>query len=288
MNRLTILGDIAGRVSIRTVGSPRVTGASVVIASTDEETVRAVLGPSTPKWRDCTTTDAARVVDLLLRHGIAVGAMSVNKDTDHWRAFAEDSQVLQDAIVNQSRSAAGWAKPSVVLSFILLSGSAAIATGLALRRTAGRRVSGADGLDPIERYLIFDTEVSGAESVEVFKAFWEPNRAPRSRLAQLGVRMTHADVQLLSEQDEPLLLLADYAAGLIHSTLLPDPGKLPMPVPHQEAKTLTRKLHDAGLLEVDNTNFDKSYDEIFGEVMSHARELKDAKSARGQSVKPKP
>ena len=107
--------------------------------------------------------------------------------------------------------------------------------------------------------------------MEVFKAFWDIDRVPRSRLAQFGIRMTHADVQLLPEEDEPLLLLADFAAGLLHSTLLPDPGRIPMPMSHDAAKKLTRRLHEAGLLAVDSSNFNNSYDEIFGEVMDHAR-----------------
>lgn len=176
-----------------------------------------------------------------------------------------------DAIVGQSRKKAGWAKPSVLLSYLLLGGSAAIATGQALRRNETRRIVGLDGLEQVERRLIFDTDISGPENVEVFKAFWDIDRVPRSRLAQLGIRMTHAEVQLLPEEEEPLLLLADFAAGLLHSTLLPEPGRIPMPVPHDAAKELTHRLHEAGLLALDCSNFDNSYDEIFGEVMDHAR-----------------
>ena len=272
MNRLTILGDIAGRVSVSSTGNPRVTAASVVVSTADEGSIRTALGTTTPKWGRCSLSDASRVIALLHSRSVAVGVMSINKDTDSWRKFAEDAKVLQDAIVRQSKQPAGWVKPSNLLAFLLLGGSAAMATGHALRVDPSMRIVGEDGLQLIHRRLVFDSDISGSENVDVFKSFWEKKSIPRSRLAELGVRMAHVDVSVSTEQEEPLLLLADYAAGIAHSMLLPEPGRLPLPVPHEQAKTLARELHRAGKLVVDNRNFENSYDEIFGSVMAYARE----------------
>lgn len=270
MNRLTALVDIAGRVSKDTFRAPRVTAAAVLIATADEETLRKELGSAYPKWGQCTYADAERIIDLLQRYSIAVGVMSIDKDTDAWRSFAKDAEILQKAILRESRKVAGWAKPSVFLTYILLASATAIATGHGVRIDRTPSTLGTDGLRSIERKLIFDSEVSGKENVEVFRSFLE-REAPEMMFAKLGVRLPVPTVDISNEQDEPLLLLADYAAGISHSLLLPNPGVIRMPLPHIEATRLAAKLHTTGQLVITSTAFSHSYDEIYGEVMRLAR-----------------
>lgn len=77
---------------------------------------------------------------------------------------------------------------------------------------------------------------------------------------------------MLTEQQEPLLLLADYAAGIAHSALLPIPGRLPLPVNYEQSNHLLGHLRETGKLVVESADFDVSYSEIFGSIMDSARE----------------
>lgn len=272
MNRLTVLVDIAGRVSLDTQGNPRVTAAAVAIATSALTIVRAALPPRLPKWKNCTASDAERVVELLSAHSVAVGVISINKETDSWRQFAVDADALQAAIVAQSKRVAGWAKPANLLVFQLIIRACAIATGHGIRVGRMRRIVNMNGFELIECAVICDTDISGEENLEVFGSFWDKRHAPKSRLAKLGVCLVHDEVQVLTEQEEPLLLLADYAAGIAHSALLPTPGRLPLPVNCEQSNDLLSHLRETDKLVVESDDFDVSYSEIFGTIMERARE----------------
>lgn len=272
MNRLTILVDIAGRVALDTRGSARVTAAAVAVATSDAPAVRAALPASLPKWRDCAASDAERGVELLAAHSVSVGVISINKDTDAWRQFAADAEVLQAAILAESRRPAGWAKPANLLTFQLVGSACAIATGHGIRVGPKERIVDMRGLQLIECAVICDSDISGEENLEVFRSFWDKRHAPKSRLAKLGVSLAYEEARVLTEQEEPLLLLADYAAGIAHASLLPAPGRLPLPLDYAQSNVLLGHLRETGKLVMESVNFDASYSEIFGNVMEQARE----------------
>lgn len=120
-----------------------------------------------------------------------------------------------------------------------------------------------------------DSEVEGQENLEVFESFWDMQRIPKTRLAKAGFQMISNDVRVTTEQAEPALLLADYAAGLGLAAVTDNPGTLPLPLAQLEASKLLQKLHSANKLVKLEENFEHSYDEIFRDVMEKARELAD-------------
>lgn len=268
MNRFTFLIDIAGRVSLGAEGNPRVTAAAVVISTASIDRVRNQLPKPLPKWKGCTAQDARSVVNLLLQEAIAIGVFSINRDTVAWRQFWEDAKPLQNAIVAQDNSPAGFVKPANVMVFQMIGGAAAVGGGHALRVSSKTRIQDHRGLDLIERNIICDSEINGAENLAVFAHLWERQDGWQPRLESAGIRMTTAQVRVTTEEDEPLLLLADYAAGLAHTTLLPEPGRLPLPLSLVEATDLLNEIDDAGKLAVHSGNFDLKYRDIFGDAMS--------------------
>jgi len=69
------------------------------------------------------------------------------------------------------------------------------------------------------------------------------------------------------------LLLADYLAGIAHSALTPEPGRLPFPVAHEPAKALFERLSAAGKLEMLDGPFRWDYRQFFGDdLMTAVRE----------------
>jgi hypothetical protein len=217
----------------------------------------------------CTLSDAETVVDLLASRAVSVGIFSVNKDTVAWRQFAEDEKTLQRAFVAQATPLAGWAKASNLLTFYLLSGACAIAIGHGLTN-APPGIVDINGLQMIDCSVVCDSDISGKENIEVFQSFWDQRHAPISRLATLGFKVTNEAARVATEQEEPLLLLPDYAAGIAHASLLPSPGRLSLPLTHGQANELIAHLKQIGKITIENTEFDISYDEIFGPIMEQA------------------
>ena len=275
MNRLTVLADIASRTMLSTLGSPRTVAGAVTIDTGRMSGIRkevAVL----PKWATCTADDAALAVDLLVSQAVAVSVACFNRKTDSWKKFVADSEVLHEAIILTSKKVAGWAKPANLLKFILLGYACAAATGHALGSDRRPRIVGASGRKLIDCNTVCDEEVEGAENREVFESFWSMQRIPTSRLAKAGFEFVSNEVMLTTEQLEPGLLLADYAAGLGLASLTLDPGRLRLPLDRVTAQGLLARLTMAGKLVVVEEDFAFSYDEIFKDVMDRARELADA------------
>ena len=267
MNRFTFLTDIAGRLARDVAGSPRVTAAAVAFGSGQLDAVARQLPRPLPKWKDCRLQDAEAVVSLLGEETIAVGIFSINKDTAAWHQFWEDARPLRAAIVAQDRRPAGFVKPANVLAFLLISGACAVATGHALRIGSKHRILDYRGRDLIERTVICDSDIDGDENLEVFRSLWERHDGSQPRLESMGIRIATREVRVTTEQQEPLLLLADYAAGISHAALLPDPGRIPLPLSVDDAKKLLGALNDRGKIAVQTCNFEFTYKEVFGHVM---------------------
>jgi hypothetical protein len=271
MNRFTFLTDIAGRVTLDVTGSPLVTAAAVVLPSVNLAKISAQLPADLPKWKSCSYKDAEAVINLLISNS-AVGIFSINKDTKAWGKFWEDEKSLQSAIVLQDRRPAGFIKPANLLAFSLIGGACAIAMGHSLRIGPKDRIMDSHGRNLIERTIICDSDIGGEENVQVFKNLWDRQDGSSPRLEQAGFRVMTREVRVETEQQEPLLLLADYAAGIAHAALLSSPGRIRLPLPTDEAKKLLDSLNEAGKLALHVSDFNFTYKQIFGSLIDLAQQ----------------
>lgn len=122
----------------------------------------------------------------------------------------------------------------------------------------------------IERTIVCDSDVQGDENVSVFKDSWARSDEHHPRMEEAGFRLITREVIVTTEQQEPLLLLADFAAGIAHSALIENPGRLPLPVPHEQSKRLLRALNESGKLVLTSKPFALEYGEIFGDALAEA------------------
>mgnify|MGYP001574684316 CR=1 FL=1 len=242
------------------------TAAAVAIAAEEVPALREH-ARRLPKWRDCTLIDAEVVVQLLRRSAASVAVASMTKDPQQWPQFWDAAKPLHDAIVAQDRERAGFIQPANVALFALLVHVYGMAIGHAIRVSRGSRILDYRGLELVERTIVCDTDLQGDENISVFKSFWERSDRHQPRMAEAGFRFVTSDIIVTTEQEEPLLILADYAAGVAHSALIENPGRLRLPVPHQESKTLLERLQDSGKLVVLDKPFDVEYPEVFGETL---------------------
>lgn len=211
-------------------------------------------------------------MDLLRRHSVAVSASTVNRATPAWTKALQDEKVLQSAILKESRKPAGWAKLPVLLVYELLGRATYRGLSHFLCEQQGQRIVDQNGLSFVECNVVCDQEVSGEENIEVFKSFWDTPQIPVKSFESFGFKVTHPNVLLESDDSEPLLRLADIAAGLIHSAHISNSGLVSMPIAHNTAKRLLMPLLSSNLLSVDAFDYDASYDQIFGHVMQAARD----------------
>jgi hypothetical protein len=268
VSRYTILADVAGRRSLATAGSDRMTAAAVAIETSNTESVRSRVR-QLPKWRDCTPDEAEAALQLLA-HSASVAVVSTTKDVERWPEFWDAAKPLHEAIVAQDGRPAGFIKPSNVALFALLAHAYGIALGHAVRVSRGTRILDYRGLELVERTIVCDTDIQGEENLSAFESFFQKSDQHQPRMAELGFRFETRDVIVTTEEDEPLLLLADYAAGIAHSAHIANPGKLPLPIPHDDAKVLLQRLDKSGKLVVLAKPFDVEYAEIFGDALNAA------------------
>jgi hypothetical protein len=272
VNRYTIFADIAGRVAQDTSGSDRMTAAAMAIETQGVAALRGAPAGNLPKWRDCTLKDVEAVVELLIRKAAAVSAVTVYKDTDAWRKFWSDAEPLQKAIVVQDRRVAGFVKPANVVIYWLFGHAFALATAHAVKIGPKTRIVDYRGREAIERTIVCDSDVKGEENIEVFKSMWERHDGSQPRMEQLGFRFYTRDVLVTTEQDEPLLLYADYLAGLVHAAYITDRGRIPLPLSPDDAKRLLDRLSGSGKLAFHSSEFDLIYEDVFGEAYRRATE----------------
>lgn len=257
-----------------TTGSPKTVGGAVAVDTLNLEAVRKEL-ITLPKWGNCNEDNAEFVVDLMASQAVSVAIVSVNRDTEAWKKFLVDAAVLHEAIILTSKRVAGWAKPANLLKFILLGSACAAATGHALGADRRPRILSSRGRQLVECATVCDSEVEGKENLEVFESFWSGQRIPKSRLAKVGIDVIANEVRVTTDQVEPGLLLADYAAGLGLAAATANPGRLPLPLSQEFATRLLSKIRKRNKLVVQEEDFEYSYDEIFSDVMVKAREIAD-------------
>lgn len=269
MSRFTFFADIAGQVTADVKGSNRITAAAVAVPSGEVEALRFRVS-GWPKWRHCDANDAKRAIEFLKETASSVAVASITKDSEAWKRFWESAKPLQDAIVRQDRASAGFVKPSNIVRFAVLSDAFAIALGHAVRIAHRPGMLDYRSREIVERTIVCDSDIQGDENLSVFREFWTRSDDHQPRIAEAGFRFITREVTVTTEQEEPLLLLADFAAGIAHSALIENPGRLPLPIPHQQSKEILQALDDSGRLVLISRPFAHVYEEIFGDALAEA------------------
>lgn len=247
------------------------TAAAVTVRARLADEARA-MARSLPKWRDADEGIATQAVEQIERNVLGVGIASMTKPAGAWEDFFAAAKPLQDSIVAQDRSPAGFVKPANVVKFVLLCHAYTIAGAQAVKVDRDPHIKDRNGLDLIECTIVCDTEIEGEENLDVFRSLWAASDQHQPKLNSLGLRTVTRDVVVTTDDEDPLLRLADFAAGIAHRALIPEPGRIKMPLEHEAAKRLLARLNATGRLTLVDQAFDAKYEEIFGEALEAARE----------------
>ena len=266
MEHHILLVDIAGRFT-RDGANLFVTTGGVAIAADRADYVRSLLPPSFPKWGQCTFAQAKEIGMIVARECLAVSAITRNLGTPAWQKFWEDSAAHEFMLNRLQGGKAGLLKPANIARIVALIEGAVVASGHAAYLSKAIKRVRAKGPMTIGQTLIFDDELGG-ESRESFIELWNGARL-QPRTQAVGVTFTTCDVQLTTEQDEPLLLLPDYVAGLHHCLQLADAGPNMFPLTTSEAKVCLAPIRN-GKLKIGIASFDLDYRSMFGDLIEVA------------------
>lgn len=263
MDHYILLVDIAGRFS-RSGTNLSVTTSGVAIAADRADYVRSLLPPSLPKWGQCTFAQAKEIGMIVARECLAMVATTLNLETPAWHKFWEDSEAHQFMLSRLERGKAGVLKPANIARIAALIEGANSASEHAA--SLSKAIEHADANSPliIDQTLIFDDELGG-ESREFFMEFWSGARR-QSRTQNLDITFQTCDARMATEQDEPLLLLPDYVAGLHHCWRLAGAERNTFPLTASEADACLGPLRN-GKLKTRTAPFELNYHSILGSAI---------------------
>jgi hypothetical protein len=266
MEHHMLLVDIAGRFT-RNGANLLVTAGGVAIAADRADYVRSLLPPGFPKWGQCTFAQAKEIGMIVARECLAVSAITRDLGTPAWQRFWEDSAAHEFMLNRLQGGKAGLLKPANIARSMALIEGALAASGHAAYLSKAIERANENCPITIGQTLIFDEELGG-ESRESFMEFWNGAR-PQTSTQAVGVTFKTCDVQLTTEQDEPLLLLPDYVAGLHHCLQLADAGPNTFPLTTSEANVCLAPMRN-GKFKIGMASFDLDYRTMLGDAIASA------------------
>lgn len=213
--RLTYLVDVAGRVARETVNAELVSAGGVCLPTGALRGIRRRLPANLPKWRNASETHLRVVLETLFREAFSAVAVIYNKATPQWSAFWETAEVVHSRTAAHAGGSIAFLKAATQVRYLLFL-DAAVLTGVhAVRenRFPNTPRPGSRQLEIEERH-IYDREIDGPDNVDAFRSILDARNATQPLAASLGLRMRATNIAFETEQDEPLLLLPDYVAGL--------------------------------------------------------------------------
>jgi hypothetical protein len=214
---ITSLSDIAGRLTEASLNADQVTVAGVCLPSGALKQLRRRIPVGFPKWRDASNENVAVLVSLICREALGVAAYSVDKRQAWWQQFWADADAVHAKAANIDGGTIGILKASTLFKFLLFGEASTLSLAHAVRCGALPTIRSLRGRFAIVHDLVFDSDIQGPDNIEAFAETWRAGNANRPLTANLDIEYSATTMRVTTEQHEPLLLMADYVAGLVHA-----------------------------------------------------------------------
>lgn len=215
--KVTSLSDIAGRVARETHGADTVTVGGVCIPTGAISFIRKKIPRDFPKWRNASDSDIEFILKIILRESLSISGIVLRKPPDIWDFFWNDAETTHAKTSQLSSRTMSFVKAATIIKFALFGKSATLATAHAIKIGGIPNSIHSGKKLLIERSLVFDKEIEGKDNLEALISIVEASNLHQPKTNQLGVCVKTVDVKLTTEQQEPLLLLPDYVAGIVHA-----------------------------------------------------------------------
>lgn len=217
MVAITSVSDIAGQVSESALNADKLTVASICLPSGSVKRVRSLIPAGFPKWRNSDDDRVAAVTDVLLKEAWSVAAGSLDKCDARWSAFWRDSREIHAGTAPLAGGSIAFLKAGTLIKMLLLGQASALAMAHSIKVGTLPRITDRKGRLNISECVIFDNEIQGEENRDALAGAWRSMNENQPKMNSLGIFHKATTLTLTSEQSEPLLLLADYVAGIVHA-----------------------------------------------------------------------
>lgn len=217
MVAITSVSDIAGQVTESALNADKLTVASICFPSGCLKRVRSMIPAGLPKWRNTDDDRVAAVVKLLLKEAWAIAAGSFDKQDARWSDFWRDSREIHAKTAPLAGGPIAFLKAGTLIKMILLGQAHTLAVAHSVKEGTLPRITDRRGRLNISEFVIFDDEIQGEENRDALFGAWRSMNENQPKLNSLGIFHETTSLELTSEQSEPLLLFADYVAGIIHA-----------------------------------------------------------------------
>jgi len=153
-------------------------------------------------------------------------------------------------------------QPGVVMRYYLLSECSALLLGLSIRGGKLSNIIDASGLRSLELEIVADSDIQGDLNKCEFENIWR-KWATTTRLRDILHIGPEIDaVRIETEQQDPLLLLPDYLAGVSHYEASVNSVIPPIDLPATQIDALFDRLREAAGNRLQQCYFDKKYPTI--------------------------
>jgi hypothetical protein len=210
---ITIIADISSRIAQEKHNADRITAGAVCLPSGALRHIRKQLPRDLAKWRDANDTDVRLVSDIVLREALGVAVYSIEKSLDKWDQFWADASSLN----SEMRGKIGAIKAAYQIKCLIYVKSTTLACASAVRTGNVVRASTRQHGITTRETLIVDKEIDGTDNIEVFRNIWHRSNAGQPLTETLGIKRTFDDIKFVTEQEDRLLMLPDYVAGIAHA-----------------------------------------------------------------------
>lgn len=217
MVAVTSLGDIAGQVTQKSQNADKLTVGGVCLPSGTIKSVRSAIPADFPKWRNATDLDVEFMVDLILSEALSVCAASLDKTVADWQNFWADAYRVHHKTASLSGGSISYLKAATLIKFLLFVQVAGLAVTHSIKVGTMPQILDRKGRLHVTENVIFDDEIHGQDNREAFVEIWREINAHQPKLNSLGIYHEVKTLTLATEEREPLLLLPDYAAGIVHA-----------------------------------------------------------------------
>lgn len=211
--KITIVADISSRIAQERRNADRITAAAVCLPTGALSHIRKRIPSDLPKWRDASDTAVELVSDIVLREALGIAVYSLDKTGDKWDQFWADAESKYSELrgkVSVVKAAYQIKCLMYVKSIALSFAGAAAGKNLVLSSNPKHRIS-------TNETLILDKEIDGDYNVEVFQNIWNLLNAGSQLSEELGIRRNFDELRFATEQEDRLLMLPDYVAGIAHA-----------------------------------------------------------------------
>lgn len=236
--------DTSGQVR-RDNDSPVLTMAGVAIANENADAVRAAVQKRlSGKWRDGALPGFTIAQNIIVNQTLPVAVTHMTGiSQERWQAFWDDGQRIADRLKEESGQSAPFAAGDSTSRLLLFATIFAHCATLVLKRRGWKNPAPPSRRDTVEFSAVFDTDIHNPEARAVLTETLK-RWAKASRFAQFANLDMEIAACFQTEQEEPLILLADYVAGAFNH-IYPD-AVIGKPVaPLQQVRVAVENFREA-------------------------------------------